>query len=74
MEALLKVVADQFNNREIAIAVWSFLLLAWVLFKAHKPIGRSVHQLLKLLFGKKIFPILLIFSAYISLLVLGLEK
>ncbi len=74
MDGLLNFVTDQFGNREIAIAVWSLLLLMWVLFKAHKPIGRSVYQLLKLLFGKKIFPILLIFLAYISLLILGLAK
>jgi hypothetical protein len=48
--------------------------VGWILVKTHKKIGRSFAQLLKILFGRKIFPILLIFLGYISFLILGLAR
>jgi hypothetical protein len=67
--AMINFITNNFNNREIAIYIWLFILLIWALFKSK--IRESIFGLLKALFSKKILCVILLMFSYISFLLAG---
>lgn len=72
MDAFLNVLTEQFDNREIAIAFWSLVFLGFML--RYRSVRKSLFQLFKVALHRKILAVLLLLGAYVSLLILGLER
>jgi len=64
---MIDFITENFNNREISLAIWLFFLL--VAFLSKKEIRASALKVIKVFFGKKIFTIYLIMTAYVILLI-----
>ena len=63
---------QQFNTREIAIILWLFVLIIWILFQ--KNIRKSLFGVLKSLFQIKILSVIIAAIVYTGLAVLVLAK
>ncbi len=64
---MLNFITDNFNNREISLVFWLFILITFFLSK--KEIRASALNVIKVFFGKKIFTIYLVMTAYEILLI-----
>lgn len=64
---MINFITKNFNNREISLAIWLFILL--VVFLAKEEIRSSALNVIKVFFGKKIFTIYLSMTAYVILLI-----
>lgn len=68
----MKLITDIFSTRELALLIWLFIALAVINFR--KNTRESLSRIFKLLFGKQIGTILLLFILYIILTVFLLWK
>jgi len=64
---MINFISENFNNREISLAIWLLILL--IVFLSKKEIRASSLNVIKVFFGKKIFTIYLLMTVYVLLLV-----
>lgn len=69
-------VIELFSNREISIAIWTILFIAWVIFMAIKDlkIRVSIYQLFKALVNKKIVIFIFITFFYVAISIIFLSN
>jgi len=65
-------ILETFNNREIALITYLLIFIGWILI-TKKKVRSSVADLLRILFGKKIFPAILFLIIYISIISVALS-
>lgn len=68
----MKEVLSSLNNRDIALFIWISLFVVLILFK--KDIRRTLAEIIKLLFLKKLAPIFFLMIIYIVVIVFALYK
>jgi len=69
---MINFITENFNNREISLAIWLVILL--IAFLTKKEIRDSTLNVIKVFFDKKIFTMYLIMTAYVILLIYLLYK
>ena len=72
MTKVINAISNMFNNRELALGLWFFILVIWMLNQ--KKIRKSIFDIVKLLFGKALFRMITFMIIYVSIIIFFFYK